>query len=175
MEHEGEPAVLKRVYKMIAEDGALGERFEDALAHRREWPRDMAGVLWRLDAAAEAGELTHLAPSARARLRRVVDAIWRPFEQRSPHELDPHYYGALYTQAIVAWLCAWRSGMATDGLVAVVQRCGRALLKWKQTTAQHKYDWQRARERLHTEYLTLSHEPVWGGRDRDPVWAAFFQ
>ena len=178
MEHEGQPSVIRRVYKMIAEDAELGAQIDAALKAQHEWPRDMAGVFWRLDCAAEAGELKGLEPTARMRLQSVVAAIWRPFERgaREPNELDPHYHGALYTQALVAWLCAWRSGMATDGLVAVVQRCGRNLVEWRRTTKMHKDSCTgRVRERLHTEYLQLSHEPIWGSRDADPVWQAFYK
>ena len=158
-------SLIRRVYKMIAEDAELGAQIDAALKAQHEWPRDMAGVFWRLDCAAEAGELKGLDPTARVRLQSVVAAIWHPFERgaREPNELDPHYHGALYTQALVAWLCAWRSGMATDGLVAVVQRCGRNLVEWKRTTKMHKDSCTgRVRERLHTEYLQLSHEPIWG-------------
>lgn len=173
MEHEGQPAVIKRVYRMIAEDASLASRIDLALQTKKgDWLRDMAGVFWRLHAAAEAGELRGLKPADRARLRRVVEAIWKPFDHQ-PHELDPHYYGALYTQALVAWLCAWRSGMATAGLVANVQRCGNVLVKWKGATKQHKHDWRRVRDRLHDEYIMLSHEPIWGSRELDPVWKTF--
>lgn len=179
MEHEAEPAVIRRVYKMIAEDDELGRKIDEALKSAQQWPRDMAGVFWRLHCAAEANELRGLSAAARKRLAKVVDAIWRPFERGSgqPHDLDPHFHGALYSQALVAWLCAWRSGMATDGLVGVVQRCGRNLVRWKQTTKQHKanHGWKRVRERIHAEYLALSHEPIWGSREKDIVWAAFFK
>lgn len=175
MEHEGQPAVIKRVYKMIAEDPVLSASIDGALKQGKDWPRDMAGVFWRIHCAAEAHELKGLSAEALQRLRRVVAAIWKPFEQASPNDLDPHYHGALYTQALVAWLCAWRSGMATDGLVAVVQRCGRNLVQWKKKTKTHQGDWQRVRERIHAEYLTLSHEPIWTSKDKDPVWQNFFR
>jgi len=166
-------SLIRRVYKMIAEDAELGAQIDAALKAQHEWPRDMAGVFWRLDCAAEAGELKGLEPTARMRLQSVVAAIWRPFERGAsePNELDPHYHGAFYKQALVAWLCAWRSGMATDGLVSVVQRCGPEISsEWKRTTKMHKDSCTgRVRERLHTEYLQLSHEPIWGSRDADPV------
>jgi hypothetical protein len=177
MEHEGQPRFIRCVYKTIAEDAELGAHVDAALKAQHEWLRDMAGVFWRLDCAAEAGELQGLEPKARALLRSVVTAIWGPFERgaREPNDLDPHFHGALYTQALVAWMCAWRSGMATDGLVAVVQRCARNLVEWKRTTTIHKDTCRgRVRERLHTEYLQLSHGPIWGSRDADPVWQAFY-
>jgi len=137
----------------------------------------MAGILWRLNSAAVAGELKGIDEPSRSRLHRVVTAIWKPFDgspKKQPVDLDPHYYGAFYTQALVAWLCAWRAGMATEEPIEVVQRAGRAVVRWKSTTSRNKHDVQRVCERMHLEYLALSHEPVWGSREKDIVWKAFF-
>ena len=65
--------------------------------------------------------------------------------------------------------------MAIESLAEGVRRCGRALVRWKGHTKAHKHDWRRVRERVHTEYLVLSHEPIWGSREQDIVWCAFFK
>ena len=56
MEHDGQPAVVKRVCGMIATDAALCAKLDSALRAAAEWPRDMAGILLRLDAMAQANE-----------------------------------------------------------------------------------------------------------------------
>lgn len=176
MEHEGMPSVIKRVYAMVADDTNLAAQLDTAVTNKAEWLRDMAGVFWRLDEAAKAGELRGVSDGAKARLGRVTAAIWGPLEASKPKELDPHFYGALYSQALVAWLCARNSGMASEGLAEVVRRCGRVLVRWRQSSPKNQSGHgQRVGERIHAEYLALSHQPVWGSREADPVYAAFFR
>eukprot|EP00961_Rhodomonas_salina_P015629 209550-Rhodomonas_salina.1 len=58
------------------------------------------------------------------------------------------------------------------------QRVGRALVKQVQAKGRSERERRELRaqfkERVHLEYLQLSHVPVWGAQSKDPVWAAFF-
>lgn len=171
MEHESSPALIRRVYKMIAEDKNLGAKMQRAVDKRLDWPRDMAGFFFRIHSAAAAGELKGLSGKSSKRLKNVVETIFRPFESSSPVDLDPHFYGALYSQALVSWLCTWRSGMDTSYMAEIVRRCGRVLVLWKRK--RNKPDWRRARDRFQVEVFKLSHEPVWGSREKDIVFQTF--
>ena len=178
MAHEAQPQVVARVFKLIAEDAQLEATLRDGLARRGgDWLRDMGGVVFRLHAMAEEGELRGLAPRHAQQLRRAVDAIFAPFEQpegRSVPALNPHFIGALYMQAVVPWLCAWRGGAKTDVLAATVRRAGHACCRWLKHAQGSRADNRRgARERLHAEYAELCSSPVWGGQGKDPVWSAF--
>jgi hypothetical protein len=135
----------------------------------------MAGVVLRLEGLSVEGELRGLHPKHAALLSRAVDAIFHPFETGRP-QLDGHYIGALYVQAVVPWLCAWRGGGKTDALAANVRRAGRAICRWlEQAPRGAKSDLRRrVCERLHQEYAALACSSVWGGQDSDPVWKAFF-
>lgn len=175
MELEGQPHVIKRVYRMIVEEASFAALLEASLASSLEWPRDCAGILFRLHAAAEAGELTGLDSRAQARLDSVVSNLWKPFDQNRPANLDPHFYGALYTQACVAWLCALRTGMSTERLADNIRRAGRSLCRWKATCGRPQHDIRRTNERMHREYLMLTSEPIYGSQQKDIVYQAFFK
>merc|ERR1712137_585664 len=174
MEHEGQPAVVARVFKLIAEDASFGVAIEAGLNSGRDWLRDIAGVVFRLHGLAVQNELRGLEKRHTKRLAKAVEAILCPFESGCPR-LDGHYIGALYMQAVVPWLCAWRSGAQTGALSAIVQRTGHAICRWlnKQAPGQKAELRQRVCERLHNEYVILASSPVWGGEHSDPVWKAY--
>jgi hypothetical protein len=123
------------------------------------------------------GELRGLAPAHAQRLAAAVEAVFSPFERpgKPPPPLDPHYYGALYMQAAVPWLCAWRGGAQTETLAALVRRAGHALCRWLAAAPRGQAAGfrRRACERLHAEYAQLCSLPVWGGQEQDIVWKAF--
>ena len=111
---------------------------------------------------------------ATARLGAIVEHIFAPFERTPVPRLDGHYIGALYMQAVVPWLCAWRAGAKTDALATTVRRAGRAVCHWLKHAPGSKAELRRrVCERLHPDYVTLCSSPVWGGQDKDVVWRAF--
>ena len=174
MEYDGSPSVLKRVYGLIATDKKLCGQLDAALASRAGWPKDMAGILLRLEAMASAGELRSLSPSHHTRLQKAAELIWAQFESE-PSAHDPHYWGALYSQVVGAWLCAWRSGMAADGLAQSVKRAGAALVKMDAAHGRKADIRRRVRERLHEEYVTAASIGVWGSLEGDVVYCTFYQ
>merc|ERR1711990_589465 len=120
MEYESQPAVIKRIAKLVIRDTDFVKRLDHALATKQDWVRDTAGVLFRFHCLCNDGELI-VDPAHEKRLAAATDAILLPFEAKTPVSLDAHYYGALYTQALVSWLCAWRSGMSTASLRELVR------------------------------------------------------
>ena len=168
------PLKVARVFKLIAEDESFGRTLDAALAQKAEWLRDMGGVAFRLHGLAAQGELRGVDPKATARLGAIVEHIFAPFERTPVPRLDGHYIGALYMQAVVPWLCAWRAGAKTDALAATVRRAGRAVCHWLKHAPGNKAELRRrVCERLHPDYVTLCSSPVWGGQDKDVVWRAF--
>merc|ERR1711972_1088723 len=125
----------------------------------------------------EDGELVLSAEHSQC-LKAAVDVILGPFERTSPIVLDAHYYGALYTQSLVPWLCAWRSGSSTKALSALVKRVGNAVVHCFERvpkTRSERVDFRkRVPERLQLEYVQIAHVPIWGSRGKDPVWNAFY-
>merc|ERR1712230_306777 len=96
-------------------------------------------------------------PSAqKACLKEAIEVILKPFEGAKPIALDAHYYGALYTQALVSWLCAWRSGAATETLAMLVQRVGKAVVHCYEQSRNQSELRRRIPERLQLEYLEMS-------------------
>ena len=75
MEHDGQPALIKRVFGIVATDKQLCDKLALAVKKKQQWPKDMAGVLMRLHAAAAAGELRGLSTDHKRRLDAVVGAI----------------------------------------------------------------------------------------------------
>lgn len=173
MEHEGQPAVLKRVYSMIATDPTLCAQLDAALKARATWPRDMAGILLRLDAMASTHELRNVTGAHTTRLRRVAELIWSQFDDPLAH--DPHYWGAFYTQIVGTWLCAWRSGVVVDGLAESVRRAGVALVCMDGARGGNADTRRRVRERLHEEYVTVASTGVWGSLEEDVVYCTFYK
>jgi len=173
MEHDGQPALIKRIFGMVATDKQLSDKLALALENKQQWPRDMAGVLMRLHAAAAAGELRGMSAAHKTRLDMVVESIWAQFEGRT-QDLDPHYWGAFYSQVLVAWLCAWRSGMSSEALAEAVRRAGRALIAMDAARGKNVGVRARVRERMHEEYVGLAHVPVWGAQEKDIVHVTFY-
>ncbi|KAJ1624858.1 hypothetical protein T492DRAFT_881139 [Pavlovales sp. CCMP2436] len=174
MELDAQPFVLRRVTQLIVEDTAFSSRLAQGVQLRASWLRDTAGVLFRFHALAADGELRLRAPGSAALLAEAVETLLEPFERDPPAPMHGHYYGALYSQALVPWLCAWRSGTSTRTAAALVMRVGHAIVR-----AQHTYGSRRelrgyVRARMHLEYVQLAHEPVWGGKERDIVWQTFW-
>lgn len=174
MEYESQPAVIKRIAKLIIEDDGLVKRLDHALATNQDWVRDTAGILFRFHCMCKDGELSVDAAYGR-RLAQAVEAILKPFESKSPVSLDAHFYGALYTQALVPWLCAWRSGMSTTALCELAQRVGRAVVHCYNAKGKSHDLRKRIPERMHTEYVSLAHEPIWGSQEADVIWQTFFK
>jgi len=172
MEHDGQPAVIKRVFSLIATDKTLCTQLDVALKAKAAWPKDMAGILLRLDAMASAGELRNLSLAHTARLRRVAEQVWSHFDD--PNQHDPHYWGAFYTQVVGTWLCAWRGGMAADGLAESVKRAGALLVRMDGARGKSSEMRRRVRERLHEEYVTVASTGVWGSLEADVVYSTFY-
>lgn len=177
MEYEGQPGVIQRVAKMIVEDDSFSRLLEQAATSRQSWVHEAAGIFFRFYGMYADGELK--ADEAHGRLlEQTVEQILRPLEQTPPQaSFLPRTgtpLGALVTQALVAWLCAWRANVATRTLRNIVRRAGLAAVHCYEAHNRNPTLKKGARERIHLEYLTLSHVPIWGSEDEDVVWKAFF-
>ena len=136
------------------------------------WLRNGAGVLFRLRGLLANGTLGHVPTTACTPLLQAYDAIFVGVE-RSDAALDGAHLGAFYTQALVAWLCAHMAeDDPTGALAQTVRRAGHAVVRLVRADPKRRKD-----TRAHVEemYVEASHEPVWGGREKDIVWAELFQ
>ena len=181
MEHEASPRTVARVYKTLAEDATFARTLDRALGARAEWLKDMAGVVLRLHAMACDGELPQLGAKHTARLAAAVECIFRPFEGKVGAGTalghgggNGHYYGALYMQCAVPFLCAWRAGTKTDTLRALTLRAGKAIVRCFEAEGQPAEVRAKVAERAHREYVVLVSAPVWGAQDKDPILKTFF-
>merc|ERR1711972_163190 len=173
MEYEAQPVVVRRVAKLIVQDQEFASRLQQGVHHKSSWLRDAAAIIFRFHSMCQDGEL-QLAPVQQQTLETAVEAILSPFERKSPVVLDPHYYGALYTQALVPWLCAWRSGTSTATLAALVRRTGVAIVHCYEALGKKADFRRRAPERMHLEYVHIAQEAVWRSARHDVVWNSFY-
>merc|ERR1711879_78414 len=119
------------------------------------------------------GELSGLSAEHHANIEEAVEIILKPFEDMQP-DLNGTFYGALYMQAVVPFLCAQRSGGVSKTLRATVQRVGRAMVTRYHASLIPSRFKAGALENMHVEYIEQTHLPVWGSRDDDVVWQYFY-
>mmetsp|Transcript_9070 Transcript_9070/g.15545 ORF Transcript_9070/g.15545 Transcript_9070/m.15545 type:complete len:865 (+) Transcript_9070:125-2719(+) len=177
MEFEAQPAVVRRVAKFIVEHPHFAASLDRGVQRKQEWLRDAAGIVFRFYGMCEDGEIV-LPDIHSRRLKAAIEVILEPFERPSPVVLDAHFYGALYTQSLVPWPCAWRSGASSRTLLALVQRTGRAVVHCLDRVPKNERERRdfrrRVPERMQFEYIQLARVPVWGSQKADPIWNAFY-
>mmetsp|Transcript_56717 Transcript_56717/g.106914 ORF Transcript_56717/g.106914 Transcript_56717/m.106914 type:complete len:179 (-) Transcript_56717:43-579(-) len=177
MEFEAQPAVVRRVAKFIVEHPHFAASLDRGVQRKQEWLRDAAGIVFRFCGMCEDGEIV-LPDIHSRRLKAAIEVILEPFERPSPVVLDAHFYGALYTQSLVPWPCAWRSGASSRTLLALVQRTGRAVVHCLDRVPKNERERRdfrrRVPERMQFEYIQLARVPVWGSQKADPIWNAFY-
>lgn len=177
MQYEGQPGVIQRVAKMIVEDAVFGVLLEQAATTRQSWVHESAGIFFRFHGMYADGELKIGEAHGRL-LEQAVEQILSPLEKSPPQaSFLPRTgtpLGAVVTQALVAWLCAWRADAATRTLRSTVRRAGLAAVHCYEAYNRNPTIAVGARERIHLEYLSLNHVPIWGSQEQDVVWQAFF-
>jgi len=179
MEHDSNSRLVRRVAKLVI-DGIASD-LQTAVRDSSDWLRDMAGVVFRLHAFIQAKEVDVATEHFQA-FANAIECIIRPFEQPVPRDYgcgpwEGHFYGHLYNQVLVAWLCAYRSSAADAVLRQHVSRVGRGIVKcisWYEEHGEKEGIRHFVAEVMHKEYIKLSHEPCWGSREEDLVWQTFF-
>lgn len=172
MEH-GNLNVICRIAKMVINDNSFFELLRKAVRKKEEWLRDMAGVLFRFcgllgDGCLELDELH------RSVVMSAVECALEPLERKHPVQLCGHYYGALYMQVLVPWLCAWNGGQPTTHLGLLVQRVGRAIVHCYKAHKSPALK-REVTERMHLQYLQISQEHVWGKKEDDIMHRTFYK
>lgn len=179
MQHDGNARLVCRVAKLVVDE--LAAELQGAVASRScDFLRDIAGVVFRLHALIKAGEVKASADQAQV-FADAVECIFNPFERPVPLDyhcgpFEGHFYGNLYNQALVAWLCAYRSGAADTVLRECVRRVGRGIVRcarWYEDRGEKQGLRDFAAEVMHREYILLSHVPCWGSENDDEVWQTF--
>mmetsp|Transcript_41174 Transcript_41174/g.118997 ORF Transcript_41174/g.118997 Transcript_41174/m.118997 type:complete len:733 (-) Transcript_41174:582-2780(-) len=167
------PAGIRLLAKLVVEDAAFEASVGKALQQKHAWLRDAAGLIFRLHCMRVEGELEIEAAKGKA-LADAVNLIVEPFERKQPVRLVGHFYGALYTQALVAWLSARQSNkMETTALSRLVLRVGRAVVHCFTYFGSEPSLKRMIKERMHPEYKSLS--PIlYGSHEADIVWKNFF-
>jgi len=75
----------------------------------------------------------------KAQLDASIEIIFNPLEHPSlPVQLHGHHYGALFQQALSAWLCAFRKERSTRTLVGTIKRTIRAIVHCADILHGHK-------------------------------------
>jgi len=182
MEHDGNARLVRRVAKLVIND--FTSELQNATAESGNllhWLRDIAGVVFRLHALIKEKEVDVSIEQAQV-FEDAVERILLPFEQSTPTDLqcgpwDGHFYGHLYNQVLVAWLCAFRSNVAEAVLRESVRRVGLGITRcvsWYEEHGQKEGMRGFVAEVMHKDYLKLSHAPCWGSKDADAVWQTFY-
>ena len=127
MENEGSPKTVQRVAKLMMKEPEFSESLAKGVQQQKDWIRDTAGIIFRLYGMYADGELMISARLGKI-LKDAVELILAPLERSNPPALHGHYFGALYTQALVPWLCAQRAGTSIESLSEIVRRVGHAIV-----------------------------------------------
>jgi hypothetical protein len=173
MEHEN-PKIIFRCARLIATDSRFTKTLRRAITSKVDCLRDAAGIVFRLRGMYVDGELPRAGADAGQLLGDAVEAILAPFEATPPKKIDGHFIGALYMQSVTPWLCSIRSNTATSGIIALVQRVGRACVHWWK--AGNKQGGKSGvRGSLIEMYMGLTHVPIWGSQEDDVVWKTFYK
>mmetsp|Transcript_12177 Transcript_12177/g.24033 ORF Transcript_12177/g.24033 Transcript_12177/m.24033 type:complete len:811 (+) Transcript_12177:149-2581(+) len=168
---QGQQAAIRRVAKLVVEHKDFASTIVLGTSNRCAWLRDMAGIVFRLDAMFKDGELKVSQKQGKL-LADAVESFMTPLEGASPLKMDAHFYGALYMQAVTPWLCAWRAQAKTKTLGEHVRRVGKAI---ELGVRKHGVGKKQIQERLLEEYVQLAHEPVWGSQAEDVLYQTVYK
>lgn len=96
------------------------------------------GILFRFHAMVSDSEI-NVTQELKAQLDATIEIIFNPLEHpSSPIQLHGHHYGALFQQALSAWLCAFRKNRSTRTLVQTIKRTIRAIIHCADTLQRQK-------------------------------------
>mmetsp|Transcript_33409 Transcript_33409/g.56081 ORF Transcript_33409/g.56081 Transcript_33409/m.56081 type:complete len:278 (-) Transcript_33409:1237-2070(-) len=170
---DSSPVVIKRVAKMVLQDEEFTSVLNVALSGHQDWVRDIAGVIFRFWGLLHDDALD-VTDHTRQLIDDSVEMILAPFERSTdPVQMCGHFYGALYMQVLVPFLCAQNSGFQTAQLRSLVQRTGKAIvhcyLKHCSSTLKREVT-----ERMHVQYLTVAQGLIWDTQNDDVVWNTFY-
>jgi hypothetical protein len=172
MEH-GDEKFICRLAALVITDPSFFSALKGAVREGKGWIRDMSGVLFRFWGLIQAHSLI-LPDEHRDVVLAAVEVIFQPLESTPPAPLAGHYYGALYMQALVPWLCAYNSGQQSAHLREIVRRVARAVVKGYKAQGSDRTMKKAITERMHIQYLQLSQEGIWGHRPEDDIMHSTF-
>jgi hypothetical protein len=174
MEFDSQPGVVHRAAQLVVEDS----RFQMLLGANYDYLRDASGILFRFCGMYRDKEL-NIIEDLGDRLEQVIEDVLQPFEKANPVSINGAHIGALYTQAVLPWLCAMRlSGMGAtqkhEAMDALTKRVGQAAVHWFKARGSKSSDKRDVKTRIEASYLHATHCAVWGSKEKDEVWATFF-
>jgi len=173
MEYGDNPKVIYRVAILVLRDQEFMNMLKSGVQYQMSWMRDAAGVIFRLYSLSIEGNLT--VTSAEQSL--LNDAYSTIFNLAKTEEIKSqgHYHGALYTQAMVPYICALQSQQSTHQLGLIVKDVGNFISSHFETN-KHLYPYLKNTipERIIDQYMPVVSANVWGGKENDPVWKTFF-
>jgi len=174
MEYDSQPGVIHRAAQLVVEDS----RFQILLGANHDYLRDASAILFRFYGMYRDKELD-ISRVHGDRLEQVIEDVLQPFEKVTPVSINGAHVGALYTQAVLPWLCAMRlSGMGAtqkhEAMDALTKRVGQAIVHWFKARGSKPSDKRDVKMRLESSYLHATHCAVWGSKAKDEVWATFF-
>lgn len=171
LEYESNPRVIHRVCTMIMKDDDFKNLLQDGITLKLPWMRDGAGLFFRLYGLSLDGHL-EISDSEKALLKDCYETILASLRTVKS---QGHYYGALYTQVMVPFVCAYRSGQESDNLKNIVKTVGNAVvdLYLEQIVFYPDLKWQIP-QRIENLYMNIVTTNVWGGTSEDPIWKAFY-
>lgn len=98
----------------------------------------IVGILFRFHAMISDREI-NVTHELKAQLEATIEIIFNPLEHpSSPMQLHGHHYGALFQQALSAWLCAFQKKRSTRTLAETIKRTMRAITHCADTLHRHK-------------------------------------
>jgi hypothetical protein len=174
MEYGDNPKVIYRVAMLVLQDPEFKHLLENGVRMKAPWMRDAAGMLFRLYSLSVEGNLK-VTPSEKALLAECYKTI-TALVKAPDIQSEGHYYGAIYSQAMVPYICALQSGQSTRQLELIVKEVGNLIVsQYRKNRWSNPHLRQQIPERIVAEYMPIVSANIWGGERKDPVWRAFYK
>lgn len=175
--NDWEPEVIGRTASLVLRDPRFEAFLRRGVEQRLEYLRDSAGLIFRLYSLyIHDDQLADLPRQTSADLAASLGVILEEIEKDNPPDIHGHNLGALYQQALSAWVCAFGSGKMDEvngTLKTLVRRVGHALigyLRSKSSASMKAKLRAEFKERIFPDILLLAQEPIWGSAEEDIVW-----
>lgn len=174
LENISTPDQIYQTAKYLLIDSQFIERINQSINENScTWFRDAAGIFFRLYGM-YLDKLIRVQEAIGKKLAFIVDSIIRPLESPHPAYYHPHFYGALYQQALSAWSCSKECDInysnTRSSSTSIVRRVGMAIYNCYHQNSQCQSEIHLMFERIHKEYIQMSHNDIWGGEEADIIW-----
>jgi len=173
MEYGDNPRVIYRVAMLVLRDPEFMGMLRSGVQSKMPWMRDAAGIIFRLYSLSMEGKLVVTCDE-----QSLLNDCYRTIMDlavASEIQTEGHFHGALYTQAMVPYICALQAGQSTQQLEMIVKEVGNLITSHYENNKHFQPDLRTTiPERIIEQYMSIVTANIWGGEENDPVWRTFY-